>query len=130
MAQQTKLKKMMDKMVNNNIVIGVLFILLIIATLLLTKKEKLSYSSRYQHLVDSVRVVELGYIKRLQKLKESYSKDSVHASTLQYVVPAYTTTVTSIKTKHNEIRHSYNNLPTDSQLLFFSNWLSKEASTR
>jgi K+ transporter len=120
----------MKTLITDNRFIAFLLVLLIIAVYLLSTKEKTTYSTGYQQLLDSINTIQLGYDRRLQELQQQYTDDSERAAVLQTIVPTYTTAATNIKTKHNEIRHSYNNLPTDSQLVFFSNWLSKEASTR
>lgn len=119
----------MKKQITDNWVI----ILMLIATVVYhyyIHKEPASGEAEYDQLVDSIGKIEKDRRVLLTKLKQEYTSDSIDAAGLLAVVPTYTTAVTKIKTKHNEVLHSYNNLAIDSQLVFFSNWLSSETSTR
>lgn len=93
-------------------------------------KEPASGEVEYDQLVDSIGKIEKDRRVLLTRLQDEYTTGSIKAAGLLTVVPTYTTAVTKIKTKHNEILHSYNSLSADSQLVFFSNWLSSETSTR
>lgn len=83
-----------------------------------------------QQLTDSLVAHDNIRDAQLIELKAQYTQDSIEIINLRNKVDNIPVQIKEVNSKYNDKRNHINTLPIDSQLQFFSDWLSKETSNR
>lgn len=83
-----------------------------------------------QQLTDSLAVHDNIKDAQLAELRARYTQDSIEIINLRNKIDNIPVQIKEVNSKYNDKRNHINTLPIDSQLQFFSDWLSKETSNR
>ncbi len=83
-----------------------------------------------QQLTDSLAAHDNIRDAQLIELKTQYTQDSIEIINLRNKIDNIPVQIKEVNSKYNDKRNLINTLPIDSQLQFFSDWLSKETSNR